>query len=154
MTEAIVFLTIDPTGFSGFSKAQFTVKGTDQLPIAAFANVAEAVPNAVGAITTTSIRDGLFELYGTADDPDAIDEVSYRLSLYDPNGSFVTRLTPQPVNASGYHVGRVAAGELLGELDLTRVRNGVYDLYLDVKSAGRSVSKRSRIALNSESLPP
>ncbi|MEM7392723.1 MAG: putative Ig domain-containing protein, partial [Verrucomicrobiota bacterium] len=142
VTEAITFIATDPAGFSDFVTVNFTVRGADNPPIALIANLDPQ--------ETTLVRDGLFNLLGAADDPDLVDEVSYKISLYDPQGTFVRDLTPRPINPEGFYEGRVSPTNLLGELDFTLTRNGVYDLFLDVKGGEQIASASARIALNSE----
>ncbi len=140
-SELVSFIATDPAGHSGFASPRFTVRGADNPPIAVIANLSDT--------DTTSIRDGFFELRGTADDPDAIDPVSWRVQLYDSDGKLVRDVTPAPLNAAGYHLGRVAPGGSFGALDLTMVRNGAYDLVLDVAGGARTAQAWAPIALDS-----
>ncbi|MEM7392210.1 MAG: putative Ig domain-containing protein, partial [Verrucomicrobiota bacterium] len=140
--ENITFIATNPDGFSGSATARFTVRDPDNPPDAAIANLPLE--------ETTNIEEGFFELFGTADDPDEVDDVSYKVSLHHPDGYFVADVTPKPVNAEGFHEGRVAAGGSLGEIDFTLVRNGVYDLVLDVKGGTQIATEYARIALNSQ----
>ena len=146
VSEWITFLATDPGGYSGFSTARFTVKGTDQPPVAVIANL--ATNYSIDGITT--VRDGIFDLEGIADDPDAADDVSYRVTLFDSGGKQVADMTPQPVNREGYHEGRVTATGLLGKLDFTLIENGTYDLYLDVKGGDKTATAWAPIALDSQ----
>jgi len=141
--EEIMFVAQNPNGDSAFTTATFIVRGADVDPVAAFASLS--------ATETTLVRDGLFDLKGTADDPDhPIDDVAYQIRLYSPDGLLVKDLTPAPVDADGWHEGRVAAGGSLGELDFTMTENGVYDLYLDVRGGNKTASASARIALDSQ----
>ena len=140
-TERLTFLATDPTGKSGFAAADFTVRSSDQPPVAAFANLS--------ATEATLIETGFFALDGTADDPDAIDPVAYRLTLFDADGARVADVTPPPVNAAGWHQGRVPAGGSLGTLDLTLVRNGSYTLQLEVRGGNLTAYATAPITLNS-----
>ncbi len=139
--EQITFVATDPAGLAGSATATFAVKGEDRAPVAAFANLS---PD-----TVTSVRDGLFEFKGQADDPDASDAVSYRLRLFDAEGRQVANVTPAPLDAEGRHNGRIAAGGSLGTLDFTRLRNELYELVLDVKSGGQTTTTSAQLALDS-----
>ncbi len=141
-SEQLTFLATNPDGKSAFATATFTVRGVDHPPVAALANLSD--------IDTTTIDTGFFELKGTAADPDAIDEVAYRILLYDPNGARVADVTPGPVNAAGWHEGRVASGGSLGNLDLTMVRNGGYVLSLEVRGGGQTANAVGLLTLDSQ----
>ncbi len=141
-SEQITFLATDPSGKSGYSAPILTVRGADNPPIAAIANLSDT--------DTTSIETGFFELKGTADDPDAIDAVAYRVGLYDSTGNRVADVTPKPLNAAGWHEGRVSAGNSLGTLDFTTVRNGGYTLLLEVRGGEKVATAAATIALSSE----
>ena len=95
------------------------------------------------------LRDGLYNLEGTADDPDSTDEVFYKLTLHHLDGSLVRDITPHPVNASGFYENRVPANGRLGEADFTMVRNGVYDLRLTVKGGTDTKTAQVRFCLES-----
>ncbi|MDX2109157.1 MAG: PKD domain-containing protein [Verrucomicrobiota bacterium] len=142
MSESITFVAKNPDGFSGFSTAVYTVRGADNAPI--------AVMTELPSEGVKEIREGRFELHGTADDPDAIDAVTWRLSLYNAAGKWITDLTPGTVDEDGYTTGRVLNGELLADLNFTGFENGIYDLYLDVNGGQASVSTRATISLQSE----
>jgi RHS repeat-associated protein len=84
------------------------------------------------------LRDGVFNLIGTADSTNASETVSYQLKLFRPTTNGVIEIadfTPSPVDGS-FHFGRVTGG-LLAPLDLTGIRNGVYLLALAVRSDGK-----------------
>ncbi|MDD5705612.1 MAG: PKD domain-containing protein [Kiritimatiellae bacterium] len=140
-TESLLFMATDPAGLSGAATAAFTVKGTDRPPVAAIANLAED--------PVTSVRDGLFELFGTADDPDASDAVAYRLCLFDADGALVTTVTPGPRDGEGWHTGRVPAGGSFGALDLSLLRNDVYELRLQVRSGTKIATVAAPLAIDS-----
>ncbi len=109
-------------------------------PVAAIANIEES----------QVIRDGLFELVGTADDVDVNDAVSYKVLVRDQDTfAVVADVTPQPVDASGYHVGRVANASL-GTLDFTMLKNNSYTLQLEVKGGADTVTAEVDFALNSQ----
>lgn len=140
-SERLTFLATDPDGKSGYSAPLLTVRAVDNPPVAALANLS--------ANETTSINTGLFELKGTADDPDAVDSVAYRIALYDANGAQVADVTPKPVNLAGWHEGRVAAGGSLGRLDFTMLENGAYTLLLAVRGGALTATATADVALNS-----
>ena len=142
-SERLTFLATDPDGKSGYTAPLLTVRSVDNPPVAAIANLSDD--------ETTSIDTGFFELKGTADDPDAVDVVAYRVSLYDASsGARVTDITPKPVNAAGWHEGRVRATGSLGTLDFTLVRNGTYTLMLEVLGGTQTASASADVALDSE----
>jgi RHS repeat-associated protein len=141
VSERLTFLATDPAGKSSFAAATFTVRGRDNPPVAALANLSDA--------ETTRIETGFFELKGTADDPDTIDPVAYRVTLHDENGAQVADVTPKPVNLAGWREGRVPAGGSLGTLDLTLVRNGTYTLNLTVRGGNTTASANRLIAVDS-----
>lgn len=142
VSESLTFLAKNPDGFTGFASALYTVRGADNKPVAAFADLpSEGV---------TEIRQGRYELRGTADDPDAIDPVSWRLSLYNSEGQWITDLTPGTVDEDGFTEGRVKAGGLLADLNLSGFNNGIYDLYLDVNGGTVQVTTQATISLQSE----
>jgi RHS repeat-associated protein len=140
--EQITFLATDPAGLSGYSSPLLTVLGNATPPIAALANLD---PN-----NTTSITNGTFNLLGTADDPGVPVPVAYRIHLYGTSGALVADVTPAPIDAGGWHEGRVPAGGSLGKLDFTLVRNGAYTLMLEVQAAGQIVNATAQISLTSE----
>lgn len=139
--ETVTFLAMDPDGNSGYASPRFSVRPVDNPPIAALANLSDTDP--------TVIETGFFELRGTADDPDAIDPVSYRVLLYNAEGARVADVTPKPVNAAGWHEGRVPAGGSLGTLDFTLVRNGGYTLMLEVRGGNQSAVAAATIIVES-----
>lgn len=142
-SERVTFLATDPSGKAGFASPLLTVRSTDNPPVAALANLSD--------VDTTVINTGTFELRGTADDPDAIDPVAYRVVLYDPvTGAQVANVTPGPLTPSGWHVGRVAAGGSLGTLDLTLVRNGTYTLMLEVNGGNLIASVTASLSLDTQ----
>ena len=140
--ERLTFLATDPDGKSAFASTLFAVRGFDNPPVAALANLSDT--------TSTSVETGFFDLSGTADDPDTIDPVAYKVQLYQADGTFVADVTPGPVNAAGWHEGRVAAGRSLGKLDLTTVLNGAYTVLLTVQGGAQQATATGLLALNSE----
>src|SRR5665213_947257 len=126
----------------GYSAPTFTVIGNATPPVAAIANLS--------ADTTTSITNGTFQLLGTADElglPASV-QIAWRLGLYDNSGAFVADVTPGPVDAAGYHEGRVAAGGSFGKLDFTLIRNGDYTLMLEVTDGSQIANATVQVALN------
>ena len=109
--------------------------------VAAFGGDADRPPvlaiSNLDPLDVTSIQEGLFDLRGTADDPDVVDEVSYRIRLFHPDGAFAAAVTPGPLDAGGWHAGRVPAGGRFGTLDFTLLRNDIYDLTVEVKGGTR-----------------
>ncbi len=140
VAEQITFLATDPAGKSGYSAPTFTVIGNATPPVAAIANLD---PN-----QTTSIPTGFFNLMGTADDPGVPGTVAYRIGLYDANGAQVADVTPAPVDAGGWHEGRVPATGSLGNLDFTMVHNGSYTLYLTVQANGQTANASAQVAID------
>ena len=84
------------------------------------------------------IREGRLVVEGVALDPDG--PVDYTLQLTEPGGQ---------VRATFKGGGRVEGGRL-GELDLTLLRNGVYDLSLRCTGGVRGVHDHVRLFLQSE----
>ena len=141
--EQITFLATDPAGNSGYSSPTFTVINSANPPVAAIANLS--------ADTTTSISTGTFNLMGTADDPGVPLSVTvgYQIGIYDNNGNLVKDLTPTPLDASGFHDGRVPGTGSLGNLDFTSVKNGSYNLLLQVQANGQVASTSVQVAIDS-----
>lgn len=142
LAEQITFLATDPAGYSGYSAPTFTVIGNAVPPVAAIANLSPT--------DTTTIQTGSFNLLGTADDPGVPGLVAYRIGLYDANGALVNDVTPAPIDAAGWHEGRVPAGGSLGNLDFSHVRNGAYTLMLEVQANGAAANATAQIALSSQ----
>jgi RHS repeat-associated protein len=142
VAEQITFLATDPAGKSGYSAPTFTVIGNATPPVAAIANLS--------ATDTTSIQTGFFNLLGTADDPGVPVPVAYRIRLYDASGALVADVTPAPLNAGGWHEGRVPAGGSLGNLDFTLIRNGAYTLMLEVQGGAQTASATAPIAVDTQ----
>ena len=111
------------------------------------ARIANLVTSSEGAMPV--IREGLFQLRGTADDPDVADTVKYKVEVYSHDGERIADVTPKPVDAQGYKVGRVVDSEL-GELDFTQLRNDAYTLRLTVTDGQFVSTDEARFALNSE----
>ena len=57
-------------------------------------------------------------------------------------------MTPGPLDAAGYHEGRVSAGGSFGNLDFTLIRNGDYTLMLEVTDGSQIANATAQIALN------
>ncbi len=140
--EQITFLATDPAGKSGYASPTFTVIGNATPPVAAIANLS--------ADTTTSITNGTFQLLGTADEPGlpASIPIAWRVGVYDNSGALVADVTPGPLDAAGYHEGRVSAGGSFGNLDFTLIRNGDYTLMLEVTDGSQIANATAQIALN------
>lgn len=111
------------------------------------AKIANLTVSEEGAIPV--VREGLFNLVGTADDADVADTVGYKVEVYNHEGEKIADVTPKPVNAQGYKEGRVSNASL-GELDFTMLRNNAYTLRLTVTDGQFVSSDEARFALNSE----
>ena len=116
----------------------FEIDMVKMAPVAKIANIAE------GDI----IREGLFNLVGTADDADPSDTVKYKLALIDKDGNSIT-VTPKPRDAQGYREGRIANASF-GDLDFTMLKNNYYTLQLTVQSDDGIDQAEVEFALNSE----
>lgn len=140
--EQITFLATDPAGNSGYSTPTFTVIGNATPPVAAIANLSTT--------TTTAITNGSLQLFGTADEPGAPAsiQIAWQIGLYDENGNLVANVTPGPLDANGYHDGRVPAGGSFGNLDFTLVRNGDYTLVLQVTDGTTTANASAQVALD------
>lgn len=116
----------------------FEIDMVKMAPVAKIANIAD------GDI----IREGLFNLIGTADDADPSDTVKYKLALIDKDGNSIT-VTPKPRDAQGYREGRIADASF-GDLDFTMLMNNYYTLQLTVQSDDGIDQAEVEFALNSE----
>ena len=116
----------------------FEIDMVKMAPVARIANIAD------GEI----IREGLFNLVGTADDADPSDTVKYKLALIDKDGKSIT-VTPKPHDAQGFREGRVSNASF-GELDFTMLKNNYYTLQLTVQSDDGADQAEVEFALNSE----
>lgn len=116
----------------------FEIDMVKMAPVAKIANIAN------GDI----IREGLFDLVGTADDADPSDTVKYKLALIDKDGNSIT-VTPKPRDEQGYREGRVADASF-GDLDFTMLKNNYYTLQLTVQSDDGIDQAEVEFALNSE----
>ena len=117
----------------------FEIDMVKMAPVAKIANIVE------GDI----IREGLFNLVGTADDADPSDTVSYKIEVLDNEGTVVSNVTPKPWTDSNMKEGRVNNASL-GELDFTMLRNNVYTLQLTVSDGEQSSVDSVKFALNSQ----
>lgn len=117
----------------------FEIDMVKMAPVAKIANIAD------GDI----IREGLFNLVGTADDADPSDTVSYKIEVLDNEGTVVSNVTPKPWSGSNMKEGRVNNASL-GELDFTMLRNNVYTLQLTVSDGEQSSVDSVKFALNSQ----
>ncbi len=113
-------------------------------PTATIANLNKSADDAIPVV-----REGLFNLIGTADDVDVADTVSYKVEVYNHEGELISDVTPKPVNDKGYHVGRINNASL-GELDFTMLRNNAYTLQLTVTDGQFTSTAEAEFALNSE----
>ena len=133
-TSAAIAGNINPANYEdGKYTVTLTVNGkTPSLPfeidMVKMAPVAKIANIANGDI----IREGLFDLVGTADDADPSDTVKYKLALIDKDGNSIT-VTPKPRDEQGYREGRVADASF-GDLDFTMLKNNYYTLQLTVQS--------------------
>ena len=145
VAEQITFLATDPAGKSGYSAPTFTVIGNATPPVAAMANISTSA--------TMSITNGTFELLGTADEPGlpASVSIAWRIGLFDNSGTRVADVTPGPLDAAGYHEGRVPAGGSFGTLDFTLIRAGDYTLMLEVTDGSQVATATAQVALNAKS---
>ncbi|MCL4788408.1 MAG: hypothetical protein KJ070_16695 [Verrucomicrobia bacterium] len=121
-------------------------------PIADISNLSPSVTtnHGVESIVHPVIRDGLFDLTGSAYDPDHADD-AYAILLYrpdDPDNVFAN-VTPGTLNAQGFRVGAVTNGAL-GTLDLSTIPNGIYDLALVARGGGEETFAIVRVSLETE----
>ena len=110
----------------GPRSAQGRLRRQHRFPIAEIANLRE------GQV----LREGTFDLFGTASNLDQNVGVDYHLRLYLPNNGqtqpapvLIADLTPPHTGPAGRKL-----NELLGRLDFSCVRNGAYLLELEVDS--------------------
>ncbi len=99
----------------------------------------------------TIIQDGLFTLMGKAYHRSANSDIEYLVEIFDDNGTFYRNLTPGYL-INGYRRQRIGNENdtgILGELDLTNVPNGVYNLKLVVRCHGHYDTDETQIALSS-----
>lgn len=149
-TSAAIAGNINPANYEdGKYTVTLTVNGkTPSLPfeidMVKMAPVAKIANIANGDI----IREGLFDLVGTADDADPSDTVKYKLALIDKDGNSIT-VTPKPRDEQGYREGRVADASF-GDLDFTMLKNNYYTLQLTVQSDDGIDQAEVEFALNSE----
>ena len=149
-TSAAIAGNINPANYEdGKYTVTLTVNGkTPSLPfeidMVKMAPVAKIANIANGDI----IREGLFDLVGTADDADPSDTVKYKLALIDKDGNSIT-VTPKPRDEQGYREGRVAEASF-GDLDFTMLKNNYYTLQLTVQSDDGIDQAEVEFALNSE----
>ncbi|OGV69666.1 MAG: hypothetical protein A3K18_25780 [Lentisphaerae bacterium RIFOXYA12_64_32] len=144
-------VTLTVAGLTETPQRGFAIDLVNFPPVADVANLANGAPNYDGTVTPVFVRDGLLELTGTANDPDADDTVSYNVTLYKPDGTFVAEVFPSFRTSPGsmdWRTARVNAGAL-GTADLSLVENGVYDLVLTVRGGSESATDQVRIALDS-----
>lgn len=120
--------------------------------------------NGIETVNLPLITQGFFDLLGQASDPDGL-PVSYAVQLFRPqdwdfNASDdfsvliplttpFADVTPGPKNGQGFHTGGDASGDL-GNLDLTGVPNGIYDLALRVRAGSDETDVVVRVQLQSE----
>ncbi len=141
------FSTTSPTVTVGVYN---TLNGAS--PVAVISNLSDTVTNIHGvqSVVHPVIRDGQFNLLGSAYDPDDSDD-SYGVFLYrpdDPDHVFAN-VTPLPRNGQGYHLGGITNGSL-GTLDLSIVPNGIYDLVLNARGGGDLATAEVRVSLDTQ----
>ena len=99
-------------------------------PIAEFSNL----------VDDQIVREGRFELFGSADDPDPADRpVSYNLELFKPEPGGLTSIRSI---TGGYQPGPIDSGHSFGIIDFTTLENGSYVLRLTVVNAQLAETKR------------
>ena len=135
-------------------------------PLAQVSNLAQTGGSLSDPLSSASppvIREGLFDLQGTASDQDG-DSVSYAVLLYRPEDldpgisddlyTVITattpfaNLTPAPLNPQSFKNGAVTNASL-GTLDLTRFPNGIYYLALRVRGGTDETNAIVRFQLDS-----
>jgi RHS repeat-associated protein/uncharacterized delta-60 repeat protein len=117
----------------------------DLAPIAKIANLSDE----------QIVREGRFDLRGTADDPNVADQpsVKYRVEISRPeNGglTYLKALIPNNAAPDVFQNGRVLDSASFGILDLTTLENGVYVLTLRVRGGGRESSAEVSFALDTQ----
>lgn len=126
------------------------------LPIAVISNLVDTVTLQFGIYTTNlpMIRSGFFDLQGRA--ASGTNAVEYQLVLYRPEdndlaGAFTVpyaNVTPGQ-DSRGFHAGGDTNGDL-GNLDLTQIPNGTYDLQLVVRACGVQSTAAARFQLDTQ----
>lgn len=118
----ITAVALDTRGFTVSSDPVYIrFSDSDDVPIANIANLTE------GQV----IREGSYDLIGTASNLDATATVSYAVRLYRPDDG-VTPAEQRLVAELIHPTTARKANELLGHLDFSMVRNGGYVLELEV----------------------
>lgn len=146
----------DSDGYATVSApVDIQVKGKpgNQLPIARLSNLSNTVTTLQGGLFVTNyptLREGLFTVTGTADDPDGADTVNYKLLVkaIDARAPASAGIE-SPVLWSIASQARVNSNTL-GTLDLSMLRNGIYDLELRVYDGSDTRSTSRRFILDSE----
>jgi len=118
-------------------------KAGNQIPIAYISNFTSTATVITGGLWVTNyptIRDGLTNVIGAADDPDPGTTVTYELRVKTTDGSIVSSMIKSGAVASG----------TLGTLDLSMLRNGVYDLELRVFDKSDIAVDTRRFVLESQ----
>lgn len=137
---------------------------------AVFSNLVPAT-NSEGEFTVDVdpvITQGIFDLQGHAADSIITNPVSYKLMLYQPNQGVAgatddphqqaalyastppfADVTPGLLNAQGFHIGGDNNGDL-GQLNLSGVPNGVYELVLQVRGGSDVTNSMVEIQLESQ----
>jgi RHS repeat-associated protein len=99
-------------------------EGSGVLPIARITKPVKSDYSAGGAAANYArIREGILTVEGTASHPDTAEAISYELVISTVDGDEVLRHSSET---------RVV-DDVLGEFDLSGLRNGVYDLWLTVQ---------------------
>jgi RHS repeat-associated protein/uncharacterized delta-60 repeat protein len=98
------------------------------------------------------VREGQFDLRGTADDATLRNDVRYRVDLYKPTeGGLIAlaNVTPSPLDSEGYRASYVASGGILASLDFSTLRNGTYLLRLTVDNGAAFTTREVPFVLES-----
>lgn len=105
---------------------------------------------ALGTVNYTTVTNGFFDLRGTAWDSNTNDPVSYQILVhpFDNDTPVLANVTPPPLDAMGFHDGRVNNGDL-GTSDFSTLPNGVYDLELIVRGGGGQTNTIAAFQLQS-----
>ena len=113
----------------------------DHSPIALITNLADQ----------QIVREGIFTVRGTADDPDATPAapVSYEVLLYRPDDG-TTSTENRKIAAFTPPSTSSVVDDVLAVMDLTTLRNGVYEVELKVNQGGRSSMHLIRFVLESQ----
>ena len=132
-------IALDTRGFTTVSDPVRIRAGTNSdVPVAEILNLSD------GQV----IREGSFDLFGTASNLSATASVSYQISVYLPDDGVTPAEQRLVADLTPASTGR-RLNQLLGHLDFSRVRNGAYLLELKVNGDVDSVSQQVRFILES-----